>query len=117
MLEEDLPEIERVKILLTKDNNDQLSYFFNNIENIFKINKPEFHCLFGYEYDAPKQKNKNARYNYETQSCYGNFLKIKSSIRSTNAKKPTANPPPHQQQVKEILIDDEEEDDTKESDK
>jgi hypothetical protein len=33
--EENLTEAERVKILLQKKNNDQLSYFFNNIESIF----------------------------------------------------------------------------------
>lgn len=65
-LPEDLSEIERLKILLKKDNNDQLSYFFNNIEQVFKIERPTHHALFGNEYDRPKQRAKNLRYNYET---------------------------------------------------
>ena len=52
--EENLTEAERVKILLQKKNNDQLSYFFNNIESIFWIKWPEFHSIFGSDYEKEK---------------------------------------------------------------
>ena len=41
MIEDDLTEIERIKLLLTKKNQDQKAYFFINIENIFKIESEE----------------------------------------------------------------------------
>jgi hypothetical protein len=36
---EDLGELDRIKLLLSKENEDQQSYFFTNIENIFSIRK------------------------------------------------------------------------------
>lgn len=35
MLPEGLSEVDRIKLLLTKDGEEQKAYFFNNIENIF----------------------------------------------------------------------------------
>ena len=37
IIQEDLTELERIKILLSKKNYDQKAYFFINIENIFKL--------------------------------------------------------------------------------
>lgn len=36
-IEEDLSEIERIQVLLSKKNPEQKSYFFNNILNIFRL--------------------------------------------------------------------------------
>lgn len=126
MVQEDLSEVERVKILLKKDNNDQLSYFFNNIESIFKINRPQYHSLFGNDYNSTKQQAKNFRYNYETQSRYGSFLRVQTSIRADQpvadlASHHSLTLPPNKLKAREIVVDgggDEEADDeTKESEK
>jgi len=51
MIAEDLSEIERIKVLLKKETQDQKSYLFNNIENIFLIDKGLYHNIYGNEYD------------------------------------------------------------------
>ena len=58
MLEEDLSETERIKVLLKKETQDQKSYLFNNIENIFLIDKGIYHNIYGSEYECEKYKRK-----------------------------------------------------------
>jgi len=60
MVAEDLSETERIKVLLGKKSEDQQAYFFTNIENIFSLNKDQFHNIYG-----PEAKSKH-KYNYET---------------------------------------------------
>lgn len=66
MIKDDLTEIERIKALLKKKNQDQQSYFFINIESIFGIKTDEFHNVYGAEYTNEKQKRKDLKHNYET---------------------------------------------------
>lgn len=53
-------------MLLKKKNNDQLSYFFNNIEQIFKLERPEFHAIYGLDYEKDSKKSKDKQYQYES---------------------------------------------------
>lgn len=67
MVPEDLTEIERVKVLLTKEDEDQRTYFFNNIEDVCLVKKLDFQNVYGPEYDEEKQRKKAIKHNYETQ--------------------------------------------------
>ena len=66
MVPEDLTEIERIKVLLTKDAQDQKTYFFNNIEDICLVTRLEYHNIYGPEYNQEKYRKKAVRHNYET---------------------------------------------------
>ena len=51
------------------------------------MQRPEHHNVYGGDYDKPKNKLKENRFNYETQQCFGNFLRIQSSIRNNEESK------------------------------
>lgn len=70
MVPEDLTEIERIKVLLGKEAQDQKTYLFNNIENIFFIKKQEYQNIYGPEYNQLKYRVKSIRHNYETQPSF-----------------------------------------------
>ena len=68
-------------MLLRKKNNDQLSYFFNNIEQIFKLERPEHHAIFGLDYDKDDKKKKDRQYQYESQPYFGHWTRLKKAIK------------------------------------
>ena len=61
LISEDLDEITRIKVLLRKKESEQQSYVFRNIENIFLIDKEDFHNVY-----LPCKPEKLKRYNFET---------------------------------------------------
>lgn len=63
MVPENISEVERIKLLLLKSNEDQQSYFFSNIENIFQLSKGHFHNVYGSADSGLTSKDK---FNYDT---------------------------------------------------